>query len=191
MSVFVPELIGLAAQRPPLIERDIVQMSWVVDDLAAAMQSWLTYMGIGPFYVLPHLQIPDQQYRGQTVDVDYSIALAQAGRLQIELIEQHNDAPTCYRQTVARGSGTVLHHTAVLVPDYDACLGRYEAAGFTAIHVGRNNDFRFCYVDTSAVNGLMVEIVEDVPSIRKMFSIVSDAAETWDGHTNPIRTFDD
>ena len=41
------------------------------------------------------------RHRGQASNVEASIALANSGDLQIELIQQRNDAPSMYKETVA------------------------------------------------------------------------------------------
>ena len=171
-----------------LIERGIFQMSWVVPDLEAAVKHWVETVGVGPFYIMPHIPIPDLTYRGQPANVDFSMALAQAGPLQVELVMQHNDVPSCYRDTVAKGE-TKLHHKAIIVPDYDATVAKYTRAGFAIAQAGRLGELRFCYIDTSPILGTMMEIVEDKPSIRKTFAVVADAAQGWDGVTDPVRRF--
>ena len=113
-------------------------------------------------------------------------SLAQAGDTQIELVCQHDDSPSCYRDLVPAGA-TGFHHVAVIAGDYDEAVGRYEALGHEIASSGVFGDLRFCYVDTSAVLGHMVEIVEDKPSIRAFFGAVRKAAENWDGRTDLIR----
>jgi len=162
----------------------IVQHAWVVPDIEAAMRHWHRAMGVGPFLLLRHLKQTDPHYRGRPLQPDFSVAMAQAGDCQVELICQHCDQPSVYRDTVAPGT-TAFHHVAVIVPDYDAELARYEAQGHERAAWGVFGDLRFAYVDTHASLGAMVEVIEDKPSIRSFFARVRDARSTWDGTGDP------
>jgi len=137
----------------------ITQMGYVVDDLQSAMTRWSDTLGIGPFTVISHVAIDQGFYRGAPTDVDISVATAESGAIQIELIEQHNDVPSCYRDLFAPG-GEGLHHVALRTADYDAQVERYEAMGCPAAFAGVYQGTRFAYMDTSASLGIMVEVVE-------------------------------
>ena len=163
----------------------ILQFSWVVPDLAIAARRWHDAMGIGPFLVNRHLQIADMRYRGAPSQVDFSTAIAQAGDVQIELVEQHDDGPSCYRDTVPAGTEG-MHHVAVVVEDYETEFSRYRDGGFVAAAEGRFGDVRYAYMDTSATIGHMVEILEDKPAIRGFFRAIASAAEKWDGNPETL-----
>jgi len=160
--------------------RSIFQMSWVVTDLDAAMRRWHATMGVGPFMVQRHIKINAPRYRGQPGAVDFSVAIAQAGPLQLELVQQHDDNPSCYRDTVPKGK-EALHHVAIMVEDYEAALASYLDQGFVEASGGLFGDIRFSYVDTSEQLGYMMEIVEAKDAIRRFFAGITRAAETWDG----------
>lgn len=137
----------------------ITQMGYVVDKLETAMARWSDTLGIGPFTVIPHVPIDGGLYRGAPTQVDISVATAESGAIQIELIEQHNDVASCYRDLFPAGREG-LHHVAVHTADYDAEVGRYEAMGCPAAFAGVYQGTRFVYMDTSATLGIMVEVVE-------------------------------
>src|SRR5687768_5771592 len=105
------------------------QVAWVVDDLEAAMQRWLKTTRVGPFFVNAHIDPGPVLYRGRPTGVDYSVALAQAGAIQIELIEQHNDEPSVYQEHGPGGAGGV-HHMACFAPDFDAEVAHLRGQGF-------------------------------------------------------------
>ena len=137
----------------------IVQMAWVVDDLEDAARRWHQTTGIRPFLVNRHIPIREPLYRGAPGAVDFSTAIAQAGPVQIELVQQHDDAPSCYRDSVPKGS-QAMHHVA------------------SAGHFGTA---RFCYVDCRPALGRMVEILEECAAIQNFFAAIARAAEEWDG----------
>lgn len=166
---------------------DIMQNAYVVTDLDAAIDHWLKVQGVGPFFVLRHCQVSNTVYRGtQRVEVDFSVAIAQAGGVQVELIEQHNDAPSAYRDVYAPGQSG-FHHTCVVVPDLEATLAHYAAHGAPVSIRGDFGNVRWAYVDTRPQLGVMTEVVGEHPDIRAFFKMIADAAVGWDG-SNPIRT---
>ena len=158
----------------------IFQMSWVVTDLEAAARRWHAATGIGPFLINRHIKITDPMHRGKPRAVDFSTALAQAGEVQIELVQQHEDGPSCYRDTVPAGT-EAMHHVAIMPDDYDAAVQSYLDQGFAVASSGLFGDVRFCYIDCSSATGCMMEIIEDSPGIRAFFGAVRRAAERWDG----------
>jgi hypothetical protein len=171
---------------PPLfMGRDYVQMCWVVDDLQAAMRHWIETCGVGPFHVLEHVQIQDLTYRGRPAKLDFTGALAQAGRMQIELIQQHCDNPSVYRDLVPKGR-SAFHHIAMFANDYDRELAGYQAQGLVPVTAGRFGDMRYCYIDASATIGCVLELLEEKEGIRSFFKFVADSAIGWDGK-DPIR----
>jgi hypothetical protein len=157
---------------------DILQYAWVVPDLEAAIHHWHRTLGVGPFLVNRHLAISDPRHRGVPRAVDFSTAVAQSGSAQIELVQQHDDGPSAFRDTVPAGV-TRLHHVAILTEDYDATLARY--AGTPVAADGRFGDIRFSYLDTADTLGTMLEVLEDRPGIRAFFGAIRKAAERWDG----------
>jgi catechol 2,3-dioxygenase-like lactoylglutathione lyase family enzyme len=158
----------------------IVQMGWVVTDLDAAAARFASTLGAGPFLVGRHIEVTDLRHRGVRAPTDFSFALAQAGNVQIELIEQHDDTPSVYRDMYGRGEEG-FHHLAFIVPDVAAEVARYGAMGFEVGGDGIFGDSRFAYVDTHKAVGHMVELIPDSETIRALFSAVREAADDWDG----------
>lgn len=171
---------------PPIfLSRNYYQMCWVVDDLEAAMQHWIETCGVGPFYVIPHVPAQNITYRGKPAKLDFSGALAQAGSIQIELIQQHCDNPSVYRDLVPKDR-SAFHHIAMFTVDYDRELAEFERQGLPVVTAGTFGDLRYSYVDATRTIGTVLELVEDKPSIRQFFQKVSDGAKNWDGR-DPIR----
>lgn len=166
-------------------DQHIQQFSWVVNNLEEAAERWHAAMGIGPFIVNRHIAIGEATHRGRAQTTDFSTAIAQAGGVQIELVEQHDNSPSCYRDTVPAGR-EAMHHVAFIAADYDAALGKYAADGHAVASSGRFGEIRFCYVDTSATLGHMVEILEDSRAIRSFFAMIARAAQDWDGSADTL-----
>lgn len=176
--------------RPPLfMSHEIIQMAWVVEDLEHAMAAWVNTNGVGPFFVSPLQDLVDElDYRGQKIslpDTKIRLALAQAGDIQIELIEQQCGTSTLYREFVPAGQ-SALHHIAIIAKEYDKEIDAYEKQGCAVATTGTFKDVRWSYVDTSRTLGCVTELLERNPLIEGFFKLVRDAASGWDG-ADPIR----
>ena len=76
---------------------EIRQMGYVVRDIEDAMHHWIEVCGVGPWFYIDKLPMFDFYYRGQAGDPHLSIALANSGDVQVELIQQRDDTPTMYQ----------------------------------------------------------------------------------------------
>lgn len=163
---------------------DIFQSGIVVDDWREAAEHWIGVMGVGPFFLLDHIQFEWCEYRGRSVELDLSVALAFSGGYQVELIQQNNDAESIYTE-FRREHGTGLQHVGTLVDDLDAAL---DAHGLRAkvVQQGAIPGCRFAYVDTVLHNGGMLELIEAGEEVRQGFADMKTAAANWDG-SDPIR----
>jgi Glyoxalase/Bleomycin resistance protein/Dioxygenase superfamily len=167
--------------------KHFMQAAFMVDDVEAAAMNWVRTTGIGPFLMVPHIELVEYSHRGvKSSGLDFSVALAQSGGIQIELIQQHCDNPSAYRDTIAKGSQG-FHHLAVYCEDYDADYRHYIDQGFVSAVDGVFGDLRFSYIDTSKAIGCMIELVEQNSLQSEFFARVAAEAEGWDGVTNPLR----
>jgi len=172
---------------PGVPGRHIMQLALMVDDIATACAAWTRTTGIGPFLHVPHVVLEEYGYRGQPASgLDFSVAIAQSGGVQIELVQQHCDSPSAYRDTIARGHGG-FHHLALYTDNYDADYASYAGQGFEVAVDGTFGGYRFSYVDTSATLGCMIELIEANPLQTDFFERIAAAAADWDGVTDPIR----
>ena len=165
------------------------QAAWVVPDLDAAMLRWATFTRVGPFFVNRDVKMEQARYRGRPTDIPVRLAIAQAGGTQIELIEQLDDTPSAYRDSVAMGKEG-FHHMAAFVDDVDAEIARYAAAGAELAYDGYFGDVRIGYVDTRAQMGFMIELFDHRPGMDALFARVAQAAQDWDGR-DPVRDLAD
>jgi hypothetical protein len=157
----------------------------VVDDVEASARAWAEQARIGPFFLLPHLSLEEPAYRGRPSSIDVSVAIAQVGPMQIELIQQHDDGPSQYRDSVPAGHDA-MHHVAAFSDDLDAELAYYERIGVELAFSGLVAGTRIQYFDTRRSIGCMTELVERTPSIEELFGMIADAGSTWDG-SEPMR----
>jgi hypothetical protein len=126
-------------------------------------------------------------YRGQPTDnINITAAMAQAGDVQIELVCQHDDQPSIFRDVVPAGKAG-LHHMALYCKDYDADLAAYAAAGVEVAFSGLMMGARTCWIDTVSTLGFMVELIEANPVADAVFGQFRSAAQNWKGE-NPLRS---
>ena len=115
-------------------------------------------------------------------------ALAQAGDMQIELIQPTGNGPSAYRDTVPIGRSG-FHHIALWSNDVNADVARYAEKGFAVAARGNAAGIvQFAYIDTSLVFGHMIELVQENDIVRSVFNTVADAAIGWDG-SDPLRAY--
>lgn len=169
---------------------EIRQAGYVVDDIEAAMEYWSRDLGIGPFFYKERVPIENYVYCGERYEPHNSVALANSGPLQIELIQTRNDVPSMYRDFKQAGHRG-LQHVAYWTQDYDADLERLLARGFKSVmsgEVGING--RFVYFDTEFHPGTVIELSEVAGPKGKMFDLIREASQGWDG-SDPVRPFPD
>ncbi len=169
---------------------EIRQLGYVVNDIEAAMTHWSETLGVGPWFYNPKVPIKNYSYRGVSYEPHNSVALANSGFVQVELIQTRNDVPSMYRDFLtARNTG--LQHVAYWTTDYDADLERLLKQGFKPVmqgEVGENG--RFIYFDTEYHPGTVIELSEVAGPKGKMFDLIRQASEGWDG-SDPVRPFPD
>ena len=68
---------------------DMRQVGIVVRDIEAAMRHWVEVCGVGPWFYADRLAVTGYTYAGRRYDdAHISIALANSGNVQLELIQQ-------------------------------------------------------------------------------------------------------
>ncbi len=168
-----------------LIRYPIQQYGYVVNDIEKAARHWVEFFNAGPFLISPHHQSENVTYRGEPCDADLSYAFGQAGPAHIQLIQQHCDTPSVYRDMYAQGEQG-FHHVAMLVKDWEAERARFEAAGYPSV-MELVSAARVAYMDARPAIGGFVEIYEDDGPVRDIFQQWKDLHDNWDGVTDPIR----
>jgi len=164
----------------------IVQNGYVVSDLERAVHHWSGVVGVGPFFLLEHVQFARLQLRGRPTQVDMSVAVAYWGAIQIELIVQHNQADSIYSEFLAR-SGVGLQHVGVMTDSVARALEHLQARGVDPVQWGSTaSGIEFAYVSTDFHPGAMLELIEHGPAIDSFFRMAYEAAQSWDG-TRPLR----
>ncbi len=165
----------------------IRQNGYVVRDIRAAMDHWINALGVGPWFYIDRVKTDYFRHRGQSSDVEMSIALANSGDLQIELIQQRNRAPSMYLEFLDAGHEG-LQHVAYWTTHYQALYDHALSFGYRVGHEGQigGEKGRFAYFDTASHTGTVIEISDISGGKGRFFERVKQAAGGWDG-SDPIR----
>lgn len=163
------------------------QNGYVVRDIRAAMEHWINVMGVGPWYYIDRVKMDYFRNRGRASNAEVSIALANSGDLQIELIEQRNDAPSMYKEFIDAGREG-LQHMSYWTTDYQTLYDRALQLGYKVGQEGQigGEQGRFAYFDTEQHPGTVIEISDISGNKGRFFEHIRRVAAEWDG-SNPIR----
>lgn len=167
----------------------IAQNGYVVRDIQAAMEHWAQKLGIGPWFFVERVQVDHFRYRGEDSPLEMSVAMANSGDLQIELIQPTNDAPSMYRDFLASGREG-LQHVAYWTTEYQALYDKALSLGYTVGHEGQigGPKGRFAYFDTETHPGTVIEISDISGPKKAIFDYIKKTSIGWNG-ANPIRRF--
>ncbi|WP_187640235.1 VOC family protein [Bosea sp. F3-2] len=115
----------------PVLPASVQQIAYVVPDLRRAIAHWVNTAGVGPFSVREHIGYKQFQFEGKDYSVDYSIAQAWHGDLQIELLCQHDDLPSVLTRFPAPSNS--IHHIGCRVEDFDTGRAQLLGRGFREV----------------------------------------------------------
>jgi hypothetical protein len=165
----------------PMTSEQIIQNAYYVPDLDAGIARLHALWGVGPLVVRRHIQVENVTYRGSPSELDISAAYTQSGDLMIELVTQHNEAPSIFRDRFAAHEGG-FHHVALDFGDQDARVAEFNSMGYESV-----TSFKTCegrgatYLDTFELLGHAIEVYIVNDSLKKLYADVRRASETWDG----------
>jgi hypothetical protein len=125
-------------------------------------------------------------YRGVDSPLTMSVAVANSGSVQIELLQQNNDAPSMYKDVLDAGHEGA-QHIAYWTKDYQTLYDHALELGYAVAQEGPIGGplGLFAYFDREDVPGTVVEISDISGPKGDLFAFVRDAARDWDG-TNLI-----
>jgi hypothetical protein len=167
-------------ERTMTITQQLIQNAYVVNDIDEAIERWHALWGIGPFFVRRHIVMSHVLYRGAPSQIDISAVYVQAGPIQVELVQQHCNAPSAFRDMYPAGTEG-FHHVAVLPQDHQQLLDHYAALGFVVATEIRTAGGRgAAYVDTRAMLGHMTEVYMPGEGIETLYRMVAEASARWD-----------
>jgi hypothetical protein len=164
----------------------IVQIAYTVKNIAQGMRDFTARLNCGPWFVTGPFVPSKGVYRGQPTDMTLTLAVAFSGHMMVELIEQHDEKPSVYQETIKTKSYG-FHHWGVCSRSFDADVARYEKLGYpVAFSDVSPRGVRIVYVDTTADLSGMLEIIEATDALEAIYHSYYAAAKNWDGN-DPVR----
>lgn len=164
------------------------QVGYVVKDIEQAMQHWAG-LGVGPWFYKARVESTEFSYYGRPSRLPaLSIALANSGDMQLELIQQRDDAPTLYRDTLARNGECAQHIAYWTMDHFDQHCRQLLELGYVEGHAGRMGAKRgrFAYFLRPDLPSAMIEVSESTGGKAEYFTQIREASCNWDG-SDPIR----
>src|SRR3954471_15857313 len=136
----------------------IAQNGYIVRDIRSAIDVWLE-LGVGPWFYFGKVETDYFRCRGEESALEMSVAIANSGDLQIELIQQRNEAPSMYKEFLDSGREG-LQHMSYWSRDYQSLYDRALSLGYKVGHEGQigGEQGRFAYFDTQFHPGTVIEI---------------------------------
>ena len=190
---------------------NLIQIGYVVTAIEAVMHYWATTLGVGPWFYIERLSVPDFTYMGEPSAVDLSLALANSGTMQIELIQQRNDASSMYRdfqEDIDTYGEHVYDHAGVQhlgygTYDFARTVGQALAAGYWVAQQGTGgargpfaylrpdgvcqcHRTRHCRFVGGDEVGTVIEVMDLSYGRAELFAGIAAAARDWDGR-DPVR----
>ena len=135
------------------------QVGIVVRDIEKAMRHWVEVCGVGPWFYAEQLPMDEFRYKGRIYDLKVSIALANSGDVQLELIQQRNDVPSLYRDFLAAGHEGMQHWSSWPV-NYHEIRERALTSGWEIGQEGDTPRGPFIYFLNEGHPGTVIEMVD-------------------------------
>lgn len=160
------------------------QLGYVVEDLDAAVAAWTRQLGVGPWLFIRNIPL-QCVYRGEPTQPLIDIALSYRDEVQIELIQQRNDAASPYRAAIDAGRAG-LHHTAFLCERMEEDLARAAASGLKIVCDIQMPSGRYVYLQSAELGEqVYIELLEANAQMLGMFAQGVEASRNWDGQQGP------
>lgn len=165
--------------------RPVVQMAYHVPSLERAAVDAAARFGWGPFFIAEHVALRHCRYRGRESVFFHSCAYGQAGDIMVELLMQHDPAPSAVRELYDPHE-TGLHHMASFTQDLARDIARYELEGRVAMDMTSAEGLRCAYIDLRDQTGHYLELCEPSRPLTDFYGFIRAAASGWDGR-DPVR----
>jgi len=161
--------------------------AYVTDDIEATVNRLVDQLGAGPFFLIENVPLENLLSRGEPAEFVHNSAFGSCGGGVIELMETVSLAPARVEEGFS-GPRPRIHHVAYAVAPTEVAHLRslLDERGLPQYLSARTGEVDNTFHDASSVLGHDLEIHVDSQGLRDVFSMVSAAAEGWDG-SKPLR----
>jgi len=164
----------------------IKQWGFLVKNIDDAMACWINQLGVGPWWGFRNVSV-QSSFRGTESDVTMDVGLSFQSGVQIELIQQTNDALSPYSAFYESDAAQVLHQVGYFAKDIDAAVARAEGVGMREVGSIRTLiGTRYVYMDSPALEGLVIELMQTHPGFEEEYVRNAEEAQRWNG-SDPYR----
>jgi len=147
------------AEKLPLSKVD--QVGIIVRDMDEAVEYYQS-LGIGPFESPNIIPTERRVYGKPADDVKNKVKVAQAGRVQFELVQPVSGESVQKEFLETKGEG--INHLGFFVDDIDKEVAKLVGKGFKVISSGKFvGGGGFAYFDTAKVGGVIFELIQWSP----------------------------
>lgn len=168
------------------------QIAFVVRDIDKTMKYWTQTLGIGPFFIKRNIEFSNFIYRGSSAKSPIvSIALANSGQMQIELIQQHDGTPSIYQEFLDSDNEGFQHVSSWMTQD--DMKNRKQELIAQGVKIAQectipSSGVNLLYFDTGNGNGRFIYEIADLLESAHYERIqnIAKAAQDWNGQ-EPIR----
>lgn len=169
------------------LPRPIHHVGFNVPDLPAAIDTWVTAYGAGPFFVNEQVAYDECTSGGTPVVWDHSAGFGQWGRLPVELQQTHDLRPAELVGPFTAGGRSAVNHVGITAEDAPAESARLESLGFELRMRARLGSVEFFWHDATAAFGYCIEVISAGPGLDAFFDTIAAGAREWDGR-DPLRS---
>ncbi len=169
----------------PSLFGPVRQLGFIAHDLDRSMDYFVDAWGIGPWYTLRGVT-NRMLYKGREVEIEMSIALANSGDMQFEIVAQHNDVVSLYSDALTHAQGLHVQHVAVWHEDVEAIERAAHGKGWASIFENLGGPGRSVFVAHPDAPMVCIEISDLDPFKEKVRETIRQIAADWDG-TDPVR----
>ena len=135
----------------------VSQVGIIVKDMEKTVEFCSSTFGIGPFKTR-EVNLEGVMFRGKPTTVKQKIAFAQAGQVQIELIQPlEGESP---HTEFLRDKEEGPNHLGFLVDDIDKKLTWLAEQGIKPIFSGNPPGVTFAYLNSDKIGGVIIELIQ-------------------------------
>ena len=162
--------------------------AYLVDDIEATVNRLVDQLGAGPFFLIENVPLENVLSRGEPAEFVHNSAFGSCDGSAIELIEVVSLAPERVERGFS-GARPRIQHVGYVVPATEVADLRssLDERGLTQYLSSQLGEVETTLHDASATLGHDIEIHVDNQGLHDFFSMVSGAAEGWDG-SEPLRS---
>ncbi len=135
----------------------IDQVAIVVNNVDETIKQLSTLWNIGPFR-FHEIDLPDAVVHGKQTRLRAKLAFAQAGPVELELIEP-GEGENIYAEFL-RAKGEGIHHFGIHVSDIESELAKFKEKGIEVLQSGNTTGTSFAYMDTEGIVGAIFELLQ-------------------------------